>query len=357
MIKQRLYATALAPLALSMAALLVACGGGGNTSSFGAGNAFTVTPVGTSASPTPTPIPGPVGVSGTVVSIPVATFGSTAPQTPLAGAVVVIGPVLVPGATAPAIAPSGDVMVTTSATGTYAATIATGPAAPASAQATYVHPPNDLSGFTPPATGYYISVFPPGSDGKSAGTAIPVHAFSGVATGGVLTTQRVTTVSADEAAFLALVNHDRTTANTSALPMYFDENAEEAARQHTYEESTGNFYCHYNANNVGPGSRYLALGAIGQDDENIGKTSSDATPQQAYTDVEAQFMAEAATNGGHYSNIIDSTHAWAGVSTVVAGPTAQYVDQEFVSPNGIAPYVYQNFTGSVCPAGVTANNS
>lgn len=88
----------------------------------------------------------------------------------------------------------------------------------------------------------------------------------------------------------------------------------------------------------------------------IGKTSGNDAPA-AYTSVETQFTAESPANGGHYSNIIDSTHAWAGVTTVVAGATAQYVDQEFVSPNGIAPYVYPNFVGSQCPVGVSPNNS
>ena len=344
-----------ASVIIASSVLLAACGGGGNTSSFGGGNVYTATPVST-ASPSTAPMPGPVNVTGSVVSIPVGTFGPSAPQSALAGAVVVIGPVLMTGATAPATAPSGDVMVTTGATGSYSATVAAGPVAPSSAQAAYVHPPNDLSGFTPPSTGYYISVFPSGSDGKTAGIAIPVHAFSAVSSSGALTTQRVTTVSADEATFLALINHDRVAANPIALPMIFDEYAEEAARLHANEEASGNFYCHYNATNAGPGSRYLTLGAIGQDNENIGKTSGNDAPT-AYTSVEAQFMSESTVNGGHYSNIIDSTHAWAGVTTVVVGPTAQYVDQEFVSPNGIAPYVYPNFVGSQCPAGVSPNNS
>lgn len=357
MSKRTLTSGVFGAILLGASALLAACGGGGNASSFAGGNVYAVTPVaGPSGTATATPIPGPVTVTGSVVSIPAATYGASAPQTALSAAVVVIGPVLVPGATAPLAVPSGDVMVTTGANGTYTATIASGPIAPTSAQAAYVAPVNNLSGFTPPAAGYYVSVFPAGADGKSAGTAIPVHAFSGLATGNVLATQRVTTVSSDEAAFLALVNHDRTTANALALPMYFDEYSEEAARLHTAEETAGSFYCHYNASNVGPGSRYLGLGAIGQDDENVGKTSGDDLTT-AYTMVEAQFMSEAATNGGHYANIVDSTHAWAGVSTIVAGPTAQYVDQEFVSPNGTAPYVYPNFVGSACPAGVTPNNS
>jgi uncharacterized protein YkwD len=165
----------------------------------------------------------------------------------------------------------------------------------------------------------------------------------------------VTSASSDEANFLALVNLNRTTANPLALPMIFDETAEEAARLHASDEATNDYYCHYDTQNRGPGSRYLGLSALGQDDENIGKTSGDDATT-SYTTVEAQFMAEA-PNGGHYANIIDSTHAWAGVAVVVADPTDQYVDQEFVSPHGTNPYVYANFAGSQCPPGVTPNNS
>jgi uncharacterized protein YkwD len=338
-------------------AAFAACGGGGNTSSFGGTTTYGVSGSGgATPAPTATPVPGPVTVTGSVVAIANNGFGSSALQIPLAGAVVVIGPTLVLGATPPPVVPGGDVMATTSANGTYSATVASGPAASLAAQATYDFPLNNLSGVTPPATGYYISVFAAGSDGKSAGAPLPVHAFSGVGAGGVLATQRVTTATADEANFLALVNTDRTTANPLALPIIFDEYAEEAARLHATDEATNSYYCHYDTLDHGPGSRYLALLALGQDNENIGESSGQNVPG-SYTTVEAAFMSEAATNGGHYTNIIDSTHAWAGVSTIVAGPTAQYVDQEFVSPHGTNPYVYPNFSGSNCPPGVVPNNS
>jgi uncharacterized protein YkwD len=247
-------------------------------------------------------------------------------------------------------------MTTTAANGTYSASVPLGPVAPSAAQATFVDPLNNLSGVTPPATGYYVSVFAPGTDGASAGAPLPVHVFAGVGAGGSLGTQTTTVASTDEANFLALVNHDRTTANALALPMAFDQNAEQAARLHASDEAASAYYCHYDTANHGPNSRYLGLLALGAVDENIGKTSGDLAPQ-SYAAVEAQFMAESATNGGHSTNIIDSTHAWAGVAVVVADPTAQYVDQEFVSPHGTSPYVYPNFAGSLCPAGVTPNNS
>jgi uncharacterized protein YkwD len=345
------------PLALAVVAgaLLAACNGGGNTTQLAGSTFNAVTSSGGNPSPTPTPIPGPVNVSGTVGLIPAYQFGFVAAMG-VAGAVVVIGPTLVTGATPPPAAPAGDVLTTTSASGTYTATVPAGPVAPVAAQATFVHPLNDLSGVTPPASGYYVAVFAPGADGASAGMPLPVHAFSAIGAGGALASQTVTIASTDEANFLALVNHDRTTANPLALPMVFDETAEEAARLHVSDEATNNYYCHYDTLNRGPGSRYLAFLGLGADDENIGKTSGLDAPT-SYATVEAQFMAEAATNGGHYTNIIDSTHAWAGVAVTVAGPLAQYVDQEFVSPNGTNPYVYPNFAGSQCPPGVVPNNS
>jgi uncharacterized protein YkwD len=338
------------------AAVLAACNGGGNTNQFSGATLGAGGSIVSGGGATPTPIPGPVNVTGSVVSIPAGTFGPGAPQTALAGATVVIGPTLVLGSTPPPIAPLGDVIVTTGAGGTYSATIASGPAAPVSSQAAYVSPVNDLSGFTQPANGYYVSVFAPGSNGSSAGAPLPVHAFSAVGVGGALATQRVTTATNDEANFLALVNLNRTTANPLALPMTFDEGAEEAARLHASGEANGAYYCHYDAANRGPGSRYLGLGNIGQDDENIGKTSGDDATT-SYTTVEAQFMSEAPTNGGHYTNIIDSTHAWAGVAVLVADPTDQYVVQEFVSPHGTNPYIYPIFAGSQCLPGIFANNS
>lgn len=348
--------------ALALTAGLAACNGGGNSTSAIPGSFTTSSPgtIPTNGAATPTPTPGPVNVNGVVVSIPVGTFGSATVQTPLSGAIVIVGPKLVAGATPPAGAPAGDVMLTTDSNGVYRGTIASGPAAPDTAQASYVFPVNNRSGATLPSNGYYVSVFAPGSDGKSAGAPFPVHAFSGV-TNGALATQRVSVASADEAGFLALLNHDRTTANALALPLIFDETAMEAARLHVNEEAQGNFYCHYDAQNRGPSSRYLGLLAIGQDDENIGKTSGQ-DPTGSYTFVEAQFMAEASNTDpsqrGHYANIVDATHAWAGLAVLFFGTTAQYVSQELVSPQNTAPYTYPVvFSSSSCPAGTYADNS
>ena len=352
----------LRPLFVSLAAAVVsgavlsACNGAGNTAQLTPGAISIPTGSVSSGPATPSPSPGPTALSGSVVAIANTAFGSGATQTPLAGAVVVIGPTLIVGATPPAVLPAGDVSATTDAAGHYAATLTSAQVAPTAAQAAYNPSLNDLSGVVPPARGFYVAVFASGADGKSANVPLPVHAFSAVSSGGVLATQRVTTVTADEANFLALVNTDRVAANPIAQPMIFDEYAQEAARLHASEEALGNYYCHYNALNVGPGSRYLTLLAVGLDDENVGKTSGQDTPG-SYQLVESQFIGEASTTGGHYANIVDAPRTWAGVTTYFAGPTAQYVDQELVSAHGTGAYVYPNFTGNQCPAGVVPNNS
>lgn len=343
--------------AVVAAAVLSACNGAGNTAQLVSGPiSIPAGTVGTAAPATPVPSPGPSALSGTVNSIANTAYGPSAIQVPLAGAVVIIGTTLIAGATPPASVPAGDVSATTDASGHYAVTLAAAQVAPTAAQAAYNPALNDLSGVVPPARGFYIAVFAPGADGKSANVPLPVHAFSAVPASGTLATQRVTTATTDEANFLALVNNDRVAANPIAQPMIFDEYAQEAARLHATDEGTQNYYCHYDTLNIGPGSRYLKLLAVGLDDENVGKTSGEDVPG-AYQFVEAQFIGEASTNGGHYANIVDATRTWAGVTTYFAGPTAQYVDQELVSAHGSGAYVYPNFTGSLCPAGVEPNNS
>lgn len=289
-------------------------------------------------------------LAGTVVAIPAVTYGANAAQTPLAGAVVIAGPVLVLGATPPPVVPPGDVAATTDANGAFALTIASPPIAPTAAQAAFVLPLDNVAALVPPASGYYVAVFAPGADGVSAGAPLPVHAFSS-ATGGRLATARVSNATADEAAFLALLNRDRSAANPAAPALRFDENAEEAARLHAADEAAQGYFCHYNAQNAGPQTRYLRLGGLGSDGENIGLAAG--TPQAAYAFIEAAFLAEGPAGGPHFANIVDPAHRWAGVAA--AGAAQQDVDQELISPQAGAPDTYP--AEPTCPTGVTANGS
>ena len=153
---------------------------------------------------------GPAAIAGV-------TYASAdASQTiPLANATVIVGPVPLAGATPPARLPAADVSATTDADGAFALTPAGAPAAVSSSEP-FVVPPENLAGFTPPATGYYIEVYGAASDGKSAGTPLPLHRFVGVSTSLVL---RVSSASAAEAAALAAVNSDR--AANGAGPLTF----------------------------------------------------------------------------------------------------------------------------------------
>jgi uncharacterized protein YkwD len=352
---------------LTATAVLVACGGGGSSSPNPPLGQVTPTPTAT-----PSKAPQSYVVGGTVVQLPVDGYGPTtidgisyqsadATQTsPLNGATVVVGPVPIVGATAPATLPTGDVAATTNASGAFTATLAVAPTAPSSAEP-FVVPPDNLSGTTPPATGYYVQVFGVGTDGLSAGTLLPVHRFLAMSTSLAL---RITTASSAEAAALAAVNSDRAS-NAGAGPLIFDESAEEVARLHASDESNQGYYCHYDTKNVGPSSRYLASVGLGLTGEALALPGSGvSTAVAAFEDAEAEFLAEKSDTppGAHYTNLVDSGHLWAGLAAV---PTNEFsggfyaVDYDLVTPNdedttvGVAGYS----TASTCPPGTAFNNS
>jgi uncharacterized protein YkwD len=332
-----------APLLLA----LTACGGAGSGGSSGAGDTSAIGIP--SAKPT---LPSGILVAGSVVALPAADATQTAA---LANAVVIVGPVPVTGATPAAQLPSGDVAVTTTAAGTFAATLAVTPAAATSTEP-FVVPPDNLLGFTPPEAGYYIEVFGAGTDGKSAGMPIPLHRFVAVSSNVVLS---VSITSAAEAAALASVNADRA-ANGSG-PLTFDESAEEAARLHASDESANGYTCHYDAHNVGPSSRYLASGGIGLTGEGIALVSGSAAA--AFAATEAAFLAEKAASppGGHYLNLVDPAHAWAGLAAVTdaSAPAFANVDYELITPNGVDAVTGASGypVSAPCPPGTVVNNS
>jgi uncharacterized protein YkwD len=344
-------------LAIFAAAILTAvgCGGGGG---------------GTSPTPTPTSTAstGSGNVAGIVVQIPSDAYGpatiagvnyqsaDVTTTTPLVGATVIIGPVPIVGATPPATLPAGDVSTTTNASGAFAATLAVSPAAASSAEP-FVVPPNNLTGFAAPTTGYYIEVFGVGTDGTSASVPLPLHRFVAASTSIAL---HVSTSTVAEAGALSTVNADR--ASNGAGVLIFDESAQEAARLHASDMATQGYTCHYDTHNVGPASRYLQVGGIGLTGESAADVLA-ATAATAFQVADGGFMAEKTLSppGGHYLNNVDVAHLWAGLgavaSTVFGGNYV--VDYELVTPNaqdlveGAAGYPVT--TG--CPAGTTNNNS
>jgi uncharacterized protein YkwD len=364
---------------------LGACGGGGGGSVAApvpfASTATGATPAPGSATPTagpsisPAPAAAPTAtatafhttVSGIVlqlasdaygpITIGATTYASSdaGTGTPLAGATVVIGPVPVDGATAPAHAPAGDMLVQTTANGAFSATLDVAPAAP-NASEPFVLPQNNVLGFVAPATGYYIAIFGVVSDGRTAGTAMPLHRFVSV---GSALTLHVATIAAPESTALVAVNADRASAGVSALA--FDTTAEEIARQHASIESANAYTCHYDAQNVGPTSRYLAAGGSGITGETLA-LSYGPDVASALQNAENGVLAERTTTpaGGHYLNLSDPSHVWAGIAAIAAPSAAGFfnIDEEFVTPNGSSANSASGYptTGS-CPPGIINNGS
>lgn len=342
---------------LALISILSACGGGGGGSSSGGGIIPPISSPSTqpTASPTSFPVATPtpaIIISGKIVSIPTGTYGSSAPQTGLAGATVIVGPVLILGATPPPVLPMGNVQATTDGNGSYSVSMKVGQVSPdSSINAVFAVPTQNLSGVTPPTSGYYVSVFASGSDGKSANAPLPVHAFSAI-TNNMLVTQRVTIASVDEAANLAYLNSSRVKANPIATVLIFDEIAEETAREHAQDMANNKVLCHYDMQNVGPESRYLRMSGLGGDWENAGFAGIQ-TPQAAFAFLNDWSISEG-PGGGHYENIIATAHLWGGVATAGNSTIGIYVDDELISPHSGALTGYPNTN---CSTGIISNNS
>jgi uncharacterized protein YkwD len=307
-------------------------------------------------------------VSGTVVLIPQDAYGPTvigpstygsndANQTmPLGNATVIVGPVPLVGATPPSTLPAGDVTTTTSASGTFAVSVPSTPIAPLASEP-FAVPPQNLSGFVPPSAGFYVEVYGLGADGVSANVPIPLHRFVAVSSALAL---RVSTTSTAESAALAALNSDR--AANGAGPLTFDESAEEAARLHAGDMGNKNYECHYDLNDIGPASRYLAVGGIGQTGESISGGAQTASASFQY--AEQSFMSEKAQTppGDHYVNNVDVSHLWAGLATGItyystAAAAFFWVDYELITPSAISSAATAGYTNAFCSSGIDVNNS
>ncbi|MGD0050993.1 MAG: hypothetical protein ABSD03_04125 [Vulcanimicrobiaceae bacterium] len=346
-------------LALSVAAVvLVACGGGGGGS-----------PAPPAPTPTPSKAPQSYVVGGTVVQIPSDAYGPSTidgvtyasadatQTTALAGATVIVGPVPIAGATPPAALPSGDVSTTTTASGAFSVTLAVAPAAPSSTEP-FVVPPDNLSGFTPPATGYYVQVFASGADGLTAGVPIPLHRFVASSTSLAL---HVTSPSSAEAGALTVLNADRAS-NAGSGPLIFDEDEQEVARLHASDEATQNYTCHYDTKNVGPSSRYLGVGGIGLTGEALVLAGA-SSAAGGFQVAENGFLAEKTQTppGPHYMTLVDLSHDWAGLAAVqsVAYPGFWQVDYDLgtSTDQGSTGAASGYPTDGACPTGIVVNNS
>ena len=352
--------------AVFSAMYVLACGGSAETPIPGLGS--------TPAAPATQSPAAPIYiVSGTVSEVPSDAYGPTSVDgvlyassdatrtTPLGGALVVVGPVPIDGATPPSMVPLGDAVTTTSTSGAFSLTVPQAPTG-VSPSMPFVVPADNLSGYVPPVAGYYLEVFGQGTDGTSAGKPVPLHRF--VALGSSLTL-RVTSPTAAEAIALADLNSDRE-ADANAPPLTFDESAEEVARLHASDEAGQNYYCHYDAKNAGPASRYLASLGLGVTGESLAMPGTGVTSaSDAFAVAEQQFLSEKSNvpPGGHYVDLTDVTHRWAGLAAVPAPSDGTFydVDYELVTPDGVssqAPTGYAVTTALVgCPPGTVVNES
>jgi uncharacterized protein YkwD len=292
------------------------------------------------------------------------TYAYDSTGSPLSGATVIIGPTQITGATPPPTLPAGDVSTVTNSSGAFSATIPAAPIAPVltpdygnTPLATLVVPTYNITNFVAPATGYFVEVFGVGTDGVSAGVPIPLHAFLGASTALSL---HVTSAASAEASALALVNADRQS-NAGASLLTFDEAAEEAARLHARDEAVNNYECHYDQHNVGPVSRFLNVGGVGLTGEALAALGGASSALAAFQVAESAFLAEKSENpqGPHYLNLVDSSHAWAGLAAALEATQEAYeVDYELVSPpSSIDSVVGTGYSLEYCAAGITANGS
>lgn len=278
------------------------------------------------ATATPAPTASPLSISGRVVNH---DTGAS-----VAGAVVYVSHALQTTDTAPMAAPADGAEVTTKADGTYTATLP--------AQGAY------------PST-FFVNVY---SAGK-----VTVHNEFTVSGNGTnqIRDLGLTTLSADEANWLILVNQDRAKYGRPAV--YTDETTEEIARLWVAYVAKGHYdhVCPAGDATCPDKAAYAAsqFATFVQTGENIDQTN----PPSDYVNSENRFMAEAAncpqpTNPdtcqyaettGHFLNIENKAVIWfgfaeafSGVNTLGGAPT-NYFDQEVSLPNKSGFTVYSKF--------------
>lgn len=285
------------------AATLVACGGGGGTST----PVVTDSPPGASRA-TPSTTPTPLPLSGVVRDLGAQRFSGdgASPGPAIAGATVVVGPVLITGATPPATLPAGDVAAVTAADGSF------------------------TIGGVATVNASYVMVFPSAGD-----THVSLHDVAKI-TGTALQPLHLYNPRADEIAELAQTNTDRAQ-NGNAPPVIFDEAAFETARAHADFENVNGYYqhcipstnCYVNVTPQAPPPTY-APQYVSPDDLYNYLNGAKAQPAglnaienacygggSTWASCDNFFMAEKAGpiggTQGHYQNIIGASHVWLGL--------------------------------------------
>ena len=278
---------------LSFGAALAACGGGGGSSGGG----------GVPPTSTPTPTVAPLAAQGSVRDLGAQRFAGDggAAGAAIASATVVVGSTLIVGATPPPTLPSGDAKATTAADGTYTVT---GYAA---------------------GSPTYVMVFPGTGDAH-----VSLHALAKL-TSGAIRTLYLYAPSATETSELTQINTDRS--SSGAGPVVFDEIAFETARAHADFMATNGYYQHcipasdcvvvgglpttppasYAPQYASPDDLYNYLNGALQLAPASNVTENFVANETSWSAADGFFMAEKATNGGHYANIVLPTHNWIGL--------------------------------------------
>ena len=187
---------------------------------------------------------------------------------------------------------------------------------------------------------FYIEVF--GTSTMSVAHEILTVSASGAQT---VPTIGLTTLSTDEAGWLALVNQDR--ASYGASPVVTDETTQELARLWLSWISQNHVEHDCASGDVGCPNKVAFAASENADFSSAGENL--AYGQTSYEATEQGFMAEAsncpqpasystcqyAENTGHFLNIITPFVVWFGSSYTLNGTpyngssTTQYFDQEF----------------------------
>jgi hypothetical protein len=273
---------------------LSACGGGGGTVPAGGGGS------------TPTPTPAPSASPGISATGRVVDYAS---GTPIAGAVVVAGASLVQGATPPPTVPAGDAQTMTGSDGSFSLPVPLGA--------------GNLMVF---ASGY-----------------IALHAPETFSTGAnTLGTLKVSTETADDAAWLAAINQDRAT--YGAAPVIMDERLTEATRLWNAYEAANGRYGDTDPSAPPPYLTSITLyNTLGVYSVPVSQNGTGGGPTSTGADAEASFRTEG-PNGPHFSTIINARARWiglgkaqcqGGVGTACAAPTMAFTLDILVPPAGV----------------------
>jgi hypothetical protein len=260
-------------------AALAACGGGGGGGPLPPSGCGSACPTSTPTA-TPTPTPTPSATPSSVIAGKVVDYNTNAP---IAGAHVLVVDL---ANIAVAAQPPAVVTVTTQADGSFTT--------PAFSTA-------NLRVVYQSGTPYNVGVVVVGPSGSSYAM---LHTWYSLSAGTTTLKNPLTLVqpTSQEQAWLTQVNADRSA--NGASPVILDSLSILAARWKVADMIAKNYCDHTPDPTI---DYYDSIGGIIGTNENL--DCGDVTWQNA----ESTFMAEKATNGGHYLNIVNPNNVWIGL--------------------------------------------